>query len=264
MKSISTLLFFFLILCPCLALAKNKVVAYVEHSPPLILVKDNHISGATVDFLNQSLSNTDIIVIFEEINWARAYLEAQQQPNIILTGLNRTPDREKQFHWLLKLPMDQNSHNVFFWQRADSPLKSQKNKLKNARIAVVLDDHKVEYLKDYIENLDHAPSIYTVGSREQAIHMLFKRRVDYILGGAMTKAWKVKALGYDIGQLERGPLLPNSNKGLYIALSKHTDITLVNKIQQALKSNVVNGRMKEAIIKWEKRLSEKKQPNVER
>jgi len=232
------------------AYTQDKVVAYVEHNPPFILVEDNHISGAAVDILNKAMGGNDITFEFQQITWARAYLEAQQKPNIILTGLNRTPARDPNFHWLFKLPITYNSQKVYFWQLKSSAHSSQKVSLAEARVAVVLDDYKVEYYENYMASLGLLPKKYAVSSRAQAIHMLFKKRVDYILGGELRDAWKVTELGYDVEQIERGQLIPNENKGIYIAMSKLSNADLVEKIKSALQHNAENGQISEIIKFW--------------
>ncbi len=253
MKSIFTsYLCIILFSSPLCVTAKDKILAYIEQIPPFVIVNKHDISGATIDILKHALSGSDIIINYQEINWARAYLEAQKKPNIILTGLNRTPSREHNFHWLLKLPITYNGQKIFIWRLKNTALGNKKTTMKKAIVAVVLDDYKAEYYKSYVKKLNFKPNIYTVGSRAQAIHLLFKKRVDYILGGELNEAWEVKELGYDVDQIERGPHLPNDNKGLYIALSKHTDMDLVNKIKKAMNKIKNNGDMNEIVNLWKK------------
>jgi len=230
---------------------KDKLVAYVEQIPPFIIVEKDKVLGAAVDILDKAISQHDASIEYYEIPWSRALFEAQTKPNIILTGINRLPSREEDFFWLLKLPIKYDGQKVFFWQLKKKQMQFNKVNLKTSRIAIMSGDYKAELFNKYLKNRIEKPNIYTVTSREQAINMLFKKRVDYILGGELDKAWKVKELGYDVNLLERGPMLPNENKGLFIAISKKTDIKLIDQLKNKLRQMETNGELDKIIRSWE-------------
>ena len=232
------------------ATAADKIRVYVEHIPPFVIVNETGISGAAIDIINQAASLSDIAVDYQAIVWSRAFHEAKHKANVMLTGLIRTKSREQNFHWLIELPTSVERQNVFLWHMKKHALDKPAKDIKDAVVAVVLGDHKVQYYKNYMDKLGFKPNIYTVGSREQVIHMLFHQRVDYILGGELARPEQVEALGYDINLIERGPKLLNTSKGLYIALSKHTDIALVNQVDQALAKMKLSGKTDEILSRW--------------
>lgn len=251
----SRFLFYFVALIPLYGEANDEVLAYIERILPYVVIDNNIITGATVDILNEALKESDINIHYQEIIWSRALYESKSKPNIILTGLHRNAFREDKFHWLYKLPIHADRQRFFLWQLKSKSTENKKRGLKNASITVMQSDHKSKSYKRYVEGLGYQANIYPVGSREQVIRMLFKGRVDYILGGELKNAWRVKKLGYDPDMIEQVVEIPNTSKGLYIAIGKHTDIKLVNKVSKALADLEQSGRVSEIMSLWLKKLS---------
>lgn len=256
----SLFLFYFAALIPLYGKASDKVLAYIEQMPPYVVIDNNKVTGSTIDILNEALKESDVDINYQEIIWSRALYESINKPNIILTGLNRNAFREHKFHWLYKVPVHTNRQRFFLWQLKSKSIENKKRGLKNASITVMQGDHKSKSYKSYVEGLGYQANVYSVGSREQVIHMLFKGRVDYILGGELSNAWRVKGLGYDPDMIERVVEIPNTSQGLYIAIGKHTDIKLVNKIRKALADVEQSGRVSEIMSLWFKK-TEKTSPS---
>lgn len=251
MKSIFSLFLFYVVtLMPLFVKASDKVLAYIEQIPAYVVINNNKITGSTIDILNEALKESDVDIRYQEIIWSRALYESENKPNIILTGLIRNDFREDKFHWLYKVPVHTNRQRLFLWQLKSKANENEKRGLKNASITVVQGDHKSKSYKSYVEGLGYQANIYEVGSREQVIHMLFKGRVDYILGGEINNAWRVKSLGFDPEMIERVVEIPNTSQGVYIAIGKHTDIKLVNKIRKALADLEQSGRVGEIMSLW--------------
>jgi len=251
----SRFLFYFLALIPLHGKASDEVLAYVERILPYVIINNNNIAGAAIDILDEALKESEVDIHYQEIIWSRALYESNNKPNIILTGLNRNTFREDKFHWLYKLPIHTDRQRLFLWQLKSKSAKNKKRGLKNASITVMQGDYKSKPYKRYVESLGYQANIYPVGSREQVIHMLFKGRVDYILGGEIKNAWRVKKLGYDPDIIEQVVEIPNTSQGLYIAIGKHSDIKLVNKISKALADLDQSGRASEIMSLWLKKLS---------
>lgn len=261
MKSIFSLFLFFLIgVIPFYVKASNSVLAFVEQIPPYVFINNNNITGSTIDILDEALKESDVEISYEEIIWSRALYESKKKPNILLTGLVRNASREDKFHWLYKLPLSTNRQRIFLWQLKSKSEGNKKRGLKNASISVTQSDHKSKSYKIYLESLGYQANIYSVGSRAQVIHMLFKERVDYMFGGELNKIQELKDLGYDPNMIERALEIPHTGQGLYIAIGKHTDIKLVNKIKKALADLEQSGRVNEIMSLWLKRAEKTSSP----
>jgi ABC-type amino acid transport substrate-binding protein len=261
MNSIFPLFLFCLIgVIPFYVKASDRVLAYVEQIPPYIFISNDNIIGAAVDILDEALKESGIEISYEEIIWSRALYESKKKPNILLTGLMRNASREDKFHWLYKLPLNSNRERVFLWQLKSKSEENKKIGLKKASISVTQGDHKSKAYKNYLESLGYQANIYSVGGREQVIHMLFKGRVDYILGGELINIQKLKKLGYDPDMIERTVEIPYVRQGLYIAIGNHTDMALVNKIKKALADLEQSGRVSEIMSLWLKRAEKSSSP----
>jgi ABC-type amino acid transport substrate-binding protein len=251
MKTIVSLFMFYSVaLMPFSVKASDRVLAYIEQIPPYVFINGGKITGSTIDILDGALKASDVAIHYQEIIWSRALHESKKKPNIILTGLIRNASREDKFHWLYKVPVHSNRQRYFLWQLKSIADENEKRGLKNASVAVTQDDNKSKSYKSYVEGLGYQANIYSVGSREQVIHMLFKGRVDYILGGVLNNAWKLKSLGYDPDMIERVVEIPNNSQGLYIAIGKQTDLKLVSKIRKALADLEQSGRVSEIMSFW--------------
>jgi ABC-type amino acid transport substrate-binding protein len=255
----SQLLVYCIALMPWYGNAEDKVLAFVEQIPPYVFIHNNNITGSTIDILNEALKATDVDIRYQKINWSRALYESKNKPNIILTGLIRNSFREDKFHWLYKVPVHTSRQRVFLWQLKSKSKENKIRGLNNAFISVTQDDHKSKSYKSYVEGLGFQAHIYSVASREQVIHMLFKERVDYMFGGELNNLWEIKKLGYDPDMIERVVEIPNTGQGLYIALGKQTDIKLVNKIKKTLDDLEQSGRVSEIMSLWFKK-TEKTSP----
>lgn len=242
---------YFLALMPLKVSASTDLIAYVEQIPPFVYVNQGAITGGAIDILNEAGKRRDISIKYQAVPWSRAFHESLNKPNVILTGLNRTQAREDEFYWLMQLSFPKRRQSTYLW-RLKSTSSQRTKSLKHGVVAMVRGDHKIQYYHDYMKSLGYTPNIYPVANREQVIHMLFKERVDYILGGELNKPLQVKALGYDASLIERGPKIPNTSQGLYIAISKKTDIEFVEQMKASLLGLTQSGRVREIMAKWHK------------
>jgi polar amino acid transport system substrate-binding protein len=253
-------LFYFLALMSLHGKASDEVLAYVEQIQKYVVINNNMITGSAIDILNEALKESDVNIHYQEINWSRALHDSENRANIILTGLNRNAFREDKFHWLYKVPVHTNRQRYFLWGLKSKSAENNKRGLKNALIAVMRGDHKNKSYKSYVEGLGYQANIHLVGRREQVIHLLFKERVDYILGGELNNPWRIKGLGYDPDLIERVVEIPITSQGLYIAIGKQTELKLVNKIRKALTDLEQSGRVSELMSLWYKN-TEKTSPS---
>ena len=80
------------------------IVVYVMFYPPnTTLTSEGKIEGPWVDNITEFLDKTDLTYEVKSIPWERSYLEATTKDNVLIAHLDRTIEREEQFHWLLQL-----------------------------------------------------------------------------------------------------------------------------------------------------------------
>ena len=229
--------------------ARNESLMVVtEHMPPFQIIDDNpkrSIEGYSVDILRTTLKQAHIDYSIMPMTWERAYSLGQKKPNTIILSMVRKPEREKMFHWLIKLSKTKSS--LWGYQSDQQPLTSL-NEITDEIIAVSRNDHHQLMLKKYT-NLTEKNFIYT-RSKEQAIALVTKHRAQYFLGNELILNWRLK-----LAQLERTDIVkifefPQVENEIYIAASLETSPRIRNKIKKAYAKLQVNGEIKTIADKW--------------
>lgn len=82
----------------------NTDLFIVATQSPLLQYGDNgEDKGSTVEILQAILSASKLAASVNFMPWARAYDIAKSKPNTLILSIIRTPEREQQFHWLIKV-----------------------------------------------------------------------------------------------------------------------------------------------------------------
>ncbi len=72
----------------------------MEYSPPHQTFDGNDIVGPIPSLIKAKLAQSGLQPKFEVFPWSRAYEIALQEPDVLISNIARTPERERQFHWL--------------------------------------------------------------------------------------------------------------------------------------------------------------------
>jgi polar amino acid transport system substrate-binding protein len=86
-----------------LALAHETVTVVTELSPPHQTFENGRVSGTSTDIVRRLLELSKVQADFKIYPWARAFNIAKSTPNTLIYNMARTPEREKQFHWIGKV-----------------------------------------------------------------------------------------------------------------------------------------------------------------
>ena len=213
-------------LCP-VVYSKEVLDVYVEHLPPNAIITADGYQGVAIDILTEVSALSGYQLKMKKAPWVRAYHEGVNKPNIIFTGLNRIPEREHKFHWLLQLGHEKQ----FIWALKGTSAEE----FKVGKYAFAKSDHKITQFKKYAKSNDFGPNIHLVTTREQAVKMLFAGRVDYIVGSAKYLQSRTAELGLEFEQLKTIVQIDGQNRGLYLALSKLTKPIVITNIKKAIK-----------------------------
>lgn len=203
-----------------------------EHFPPYQLVENGKIVGGTsIVFINAMLKQLDLQNDIEVYPWARAYKMALNKPNVLIFTIARTPQREQLFHWI----GDFNSMDSYLWSLKNNYSLSVNtlDSAKNYIVGVPKDDNTHHFLKQ--RGFTEQKNLYTVRNRNVVVQMLFKGRVDLIMGAENVLRNRIENLGYAFDDLQKVLKLPANDGRLSIAMSKETPIATVRKFQAAFK-----------------------------
>ncbi|CTQ55956.1 Bacterial extracellular solute-binding proteins, family 3 [Roseibium album] len=148
-----------------------------EEWEPYHFVEDGVVKGQTVDLLvsilqkvGSSQGREDIVFL----PWARAYRQAQLEPNTVLFSTSRTPEREKLFKWagpILKF-------DSYFIGKKERNYKIQKSEdLHQYKVGVVIDSASAIFAKRH-----GIPEANTTFNSQGILNikMLAASRIDFI------------------------------------------------------------------------------------
>ncbi|MBN1982671.1 MAG: ABC transporter substrate-binding protein [Chitinivibrionales bacterium] len=165
--------------------------------------------GASIDILKELFKRSNIPENFTVIPWARGYLQAQEEPNIILVLAARTIERENLFKWIGPIDRDQ----IGLYVKSGSTLKF--NSLEDARmlktIGVVRGSSEEQMLESKgFKNLDK------VNNPVSNISKLIAGRTEIILVGPSNLKSVTEAAGCKESDVEL-KLIVQDIKYYYIA-----------------------------------------------
>ena len=230
-----------LALCALLAKAQTaqaQALRVVTETSPYVYLQDGKVAGPATELVEKTLAGAGIrdysIHLYP---WARAYDMALAEPNVLIYLIARTPERERQFHWIGEV-MPVRYHLYKLKDRADvSPPN-----LAAARryvIGVMRDDTRHQYLKK-----QGFSRLVISAQVTENFAQLLNRQVDMIPlseGGAATLCKEAK---FDCARLDKLLALDDLNTGLYMAYSKSTPPELVARTQAAFEPLRNNGTVR--------------------
>jgi len=166
---------------------------------------------------------------------------AQNQPNVLLFSMARTPEREPQFNWIG--PFASNDWVFYALKGAGITI----NALDDARlvktIGVYNQDSKHEFLlAQKFTNLD------PVTDNVQNLKKLLARRIDVLLNNDIGMRMQLAALGHSLDEVEA--LFVVKKFDLYAVLSKGTDQKTVDRWQRAFQELQKEGFVQEQQRVW--------------
>jgi polar amino acid transport system substrate-binding protein len=165
--------------------------------PPFAVERSAERAGVLVELVEELLRRTGQPTRVEFYPWARAMKMAVAQPRIAILPLLRTPEREAQYQWLLKLYV---LHFVFISRAGQPPVQSLEQ-ARRLRVAVLRSTPQaIQLLKrGFSDKL-----LLQANSVEDTLRLLERGHADAIYGGELIHLDKVRSSGRDLGQFQFG------------------------------------------------------------
>ncbi len=184
----------------------------------------------------KGLSSEIVLAVLKEINvnaeimfypWARAYMYASTKKNYLIYSIARVPEREHLFHWVGKIAP---------YKTSLYKLKSRKdikiNSLDEAR-KYIIGCSIADVITIYLQKKGF--SLLSQVSRDtQNLHRLLNNRIDLIAYDEASFMYKIQQEGLDITKYERVYRLDELSDSLYMAFSKTSDNSMVQKFRNGL------------------------------
>ena len=190
------------------ALAPLRVVT--GDLPPFAIEAQVERPGVLVELVELLLSRCGQPVKVEFYPWARALATASGRSRIAILPLTRTPEREAQFQWLLKLYVQQ----FVFINRSPQPPVVSLEQARQLRLAVLRGSPNLAQLQ---RNGFNASLVTEASSVEDMLRLLERDLVDAIYGGAVINMDKVRGSGRDPAAFQVG--LPLESGEVWLAAS---------------------------------------------
>lgn len=168
--------------------------------PPFAVEGHPEAPGVLVELVEQVLVRSGQPVRAEFYPWARAMATASSQARVAILPLTRTPEREAQFQWLLKLYVQHFS----FINRSSQHAVTDLAQARRLRLAVLRGSPNVAQLQRHGFDVRRAIQANSV---EEMLRLLEKGLVDALFGGDLVCMDKVRSSGRNPADFQIGLLL---------------------------------------------------------
>jgi polar amino acid transport system substrate-binding protein len=231
--------------------AKEKITMVTEIFPPLQMLQEDKLTGIGVDIVNELVQMTGFESEIRAYPWARAYQYAFVNENTLIFTMARTKQREKLFKWVGSLDFEDKSY-IWTVKSKEWPKDIDWKELHDMSTAIPRDGSQLNTLLTNGFSENH--NLFITNNDENAIKMLFKDRIDFIIAGEHTLNYQLSLLNLDIVNLQKHNITKmekQNNSELSIAFNINTSDDIVNRFKSALEQLKNNGRIEEIIAKWQ-------------
>ncbi len=223
----------------------EKITVVTEYLAPYQMKnQDGSLGGFGTEVINALFKITGDQPDIQVLPWARAYRMAKLNKNTLIYSITRTQSREKLFKWIGAIKTEQ----IHIWglkSKFSDPV-SNLAQLKNYQIGVVRNSYAEKYLE-----LKKFSKIHNLINDDQSIKMLFRKRIDLVIGDELTLAPRIAAFGFDLSAMIKLIKVVGLSADLNIAFNLKSDATLVKRYQQAFLQLKKSGKFAEIVEKWQ-------------
>ncbi|WP_022663017.1 substrate-binding periplasmic protein [Paucidesulfovibrio longus] len=237
-----------LLLLPCAAVSAASDAA--ESAPPLMVyteesavtrLADGRIAGFFVELVREMLRRAHLNAEIQVVPWKRAYVEAQDRPNVLLFPTAYIPERKDLFHWLDPVFR---VRWIFYSKHGDA---LRVRSLDDARLAKGIAVYREDVRHQYLRWLGFS-NLVVVDSTAQGWRMLLQGRVALLAASDASVSETDYAERLDRSTLD--PALTLSESVLHPVLSLDSDPALVRACDKALKSMFADGTYERIFRRW--------------
>jgi len=196
--------------------------------------ENKEIKGGASDIIKAIMDDTGLKYTLNLLPWTRAYKEAQNNENVLIYSIGRTPDREKKFKWIGEiLPI---KYNIYGLAKFQSSKPTTIKMIKKRSIGITRNGMMHNYLQQ-----NGFTNLVFVNSYEHSVKLLQRGRIDYFVASSWgIKQFKTK---FNLKNTDIVPIhdFADLTAGLYFAFSLQTSDVLVGRVKDSFARIVENG-----------------------
>jgi polar amino acid transport system substrate-binding protein len=205
---------------------------------------DGSLGGYATEVVQALFAITGDTPQFEINSWGRSLYEAVNNDNVMIYSMSFNPKRAALFDCVAELGYEE----LYFWALKNTitrPILSVHD-LRPFHIAVSISSNPDQYLTEQGIN-----KLLRTATPEQALGMLFRQRVEIVIGTEKSILLRALELGYDDKQLEKVFSIPQLNNQLCAAFNNNSDPQLRQRYKQAFAVLKQNGTLAEIKQRWQ-------------
>lgn len=187
------------------------------------------VTGISVDKVRNLLDSLGVRYQIIVMPWSRALQRVQTTPNSLIFSLNRTPDRENQFEWLI--PLNRVEYHLIGLPREDANAFSRESAIATGgKVLCEAASSPCQMLADYGF---HRSAILPIADKSPSdlVRLLLRGRADYLISDPVVLMWHAERTSPDIA-LHSYDLVGQGVTD-YLAAGKLLPRNLVQRIQRA-------------------------------
>lgn len=192
---------------------------------PYVYMEEKEPRGLVYEIAKGVFKRADVDYAFSLKPWARVYKNGLHTKNYFITGIGRTLQREKLFHWIGPVTQE---FDIYFYKLKSNPVKI--NNIEEAK-GYLTGVERDSYYQNFIDTHFPQDKRKLVVSSSQLLKMLLVNRLDFVLLEEKRVFEISEKLGINPNLFEK-TLLAFSVQN-YLAASLNTDTVLVEKLKKA-------------------------------
>lgn len=214
---------------------------YTETSAPMNFKNEKgELDGAGVEIVREIQKRVQSSEEIQLVPWARGYKYLQTKPNVALFSTGRTDQRENLFKWVGPIVRIKWA----LYGKNETPVLISLDEAKKLKqIATVREDAREQLLKT-----KGFTNLHSVSKNDQSVKMVNKGRAEAFASSNLGYEKTISGAGLNSQDYHEIAVIKTID--LYIAFSKETSETLVEKWQKALDEMKKDGSFAKIYQKW--------------
>ncbi len=229
----------------------QSILVVTEDAPPLQIYKNGELTGGiAVELVQAIFKQTKLTSDIQVYPWVRAYQMALTQKDTLIFSIAKSLERKDDFIWIAKLYSLQ-PNITKLKSSTDIKITSPQN-ISSYQIAVSRGDYGESYLKSI--GLREGKNLHLTIKHRNLWKLLYSNRVDAIFTNQVSAKSEIKEAGLDVKKAVIVYKIEGIASEVYLAANKHTDISIINKLQLAFQEIKNNGTYQKIREKWQQKI----------